>query len=667
MSSLTRVAQRPAGHDDTAHLRQRDGALRLARLGYHIVPEHEVDNHGWCSCTDVDCRKPGKHPRTKNGYKDATRDEATIRAWWQQWPRANIGFDAGASSVAIIGPDAPAWLDELRRRGLPDTVRVQTGSGPGHEHYHYQRTANCPIERVCIPGQFDIMSAGNIIAPGSVTTGPYIALTELRPVAELPPLPGWAVEMLVAEVERKSAQNAPAPRPPSTLTLSDHEILQKARAATNGHLFERLYDGDVTAHDGQDKSASGADLALLSKLAFWCRGDEAQTERLFQTSGLYRPEKWRGSYRANTLRKALSRQSFYEPPQTRPTITDIPTAHPQPSNGSRDMTPAAATAPERQTQSDPTGCVVELERIAELEQALAAERERRIAAEQRNQTMMQTLNNSTWTPAQAIAYLRAQCEYDSKIKDDTPYGEWQDINLTELSKGVPKTDPDTGEPLYDADGTPKLQTSMTKATISKALKVVEETAGAIELRERTDDRGRTRIQMRPTRATPLETMRAHAEIFVQQDRARGKHKPKDPRLAKIEPCPECGPDADVVIKSYTVCADCAAPLGDLPDERITAPFRNETVDTPPSVVAVVPTAIKTKRSTGRAGFWEARERHFADDVPDDAPFQSETVAPSPVSDDNCRRCSCSLPLPVDRQRGFHDYDCAAVPVSIGAD
>lgn len=36
-----------------------------------------------------------KVPVTRNGFKDATTDEETVRQWWEQSPRANIGIPTG--------------------------------------------------------------------------------------------------------------------------------------------------------------------------------------------------------------------------------------------------------------------------------------------------------------------------------------------------------------------------------------------------------------------------------------------------------------------------------------------------------------------------------------------------------------------------------------------
>ena len=57
-------------------------ALGYARRGWLVLPLHSMAN-GRCSCGREECASPAKHPRTAHGLKDATRDEATICAWWQ--------------------------------------------------------------------------------------------------------------------------------------------------------------------------------------------------------------------------------------------------------------------------------------------------------------------------------------------------------------------------------------------------------------------------------------------------------------------------------------------------------------------------------------------------------------------------------------------------------
>ncbi|MBZ4192713.1 MAG: DUF5906 domain-containing protein [Candidatus Contendobacter sp.] len=88
-----------------------------------------------------------------------------------------------------------------------------------------------------------------------------------------------------------SAQGKNKPRSPSvdsSLDLDDAALLDKARNARNGAIFEALWRGDLSGY-GDDHSS--ADLALLNILAFWTDRDAGKMDRLFRQSGLMR-EKW---------------------------------------------------------------------------------------------------------------------------------------------------------------------------------------------------------------------------------------------------------------------------------------------------------------------------------------------------------------------------------------
>jgi putative DNA primase/helicase len=84
---------------------------------------------------------------------------------------------------------------------------------------------------------------------------------------------------------------------PRAITRSrDSALLAKATSAKNGKKFERLYyEGDTSNYP----SASEADLALCSELAFWTDGDQEQIDRLFRGSALFR-SKWDEQHGART-------------------------------------------------------------------------------------------------------------------------------------------------------------------------------------------------------------------------------------------------------------------------------------------------------------------------------------------------------------------------------
>ncbi|MFP8958313.1 hypothetical protein ACLI4Y_16460 [Natrialbaceae archaeon A-CW3] len=98
--------------------------------------------------------------------------------------------------------------------------------------------------------------------------------------------------------------------------LSNQEVLEKARTASNGEKFDRLWSGSTVGYD----SHSEADMALCCLLAFWTGGDHHQIDRLFRQSGLVRA-KWDdvhygdgSTYGERTLERAIEHTSeFYEP------------------------------------------------------------------------------------------------------------------------------------------------------------------------------------------------------------------------------------------------------------------------------------------------------------------------------------------------------------------
>jgi len=112
--------------------------------------------------------------------------------------------------------------------------------------------------------------------------------------------------------ESDSANSHKAPSPEFTAELSDQEIIERAAGADNGEKFRRLWAGDTSGYT----SASEADAALCSLLAFWTGPDPQRIDSLFRRSALCR-EKWtkREDYRHKTIECALKdRTEFYQVP-----------------------------------------------------------------------------------------------------------------------------------------------------------------------------------------------------------------------------------------------------------------------------------------------------------------------------------------------------------------
>ncbi|MCX5653265.1 MAG: phage/plasmid primase, P4 family [Planctomycetota bacterium] len=87
-----------------------------------------------------------KRPLTTHGLKDASKDPATLKAWWAKWPDANIGIATGPGSGlfavdvdSLHGGDVSFDDLEAKHGKLPDTVVVLTGNG---RHYYLKYPAD---------------------------------------------------------------------------------------------------------------------------------------------------------------------------------------------------------------------------------------------------------------------------------------------------------------------------------------------------------------------------------------------------------------------------------------------------------------------------------------------------------------------------------------------
>lgn len=83
---------------------------------------------------------------------------------------------------------------------------------------------------------------------------------------------------------------------------NDDELVAAACRASAD--FTALMSGDLSGYDGDD---SRADMALMTRLAWWTDRDPARMERIFGRSLLARRDKWRrADYRRRTIERALA-------------------------------------------------------------------------------------------------------------------------------------------------------------------------------------------------------------------------------------------------------------------------------------------------------------------------------------------------------------------------
>lgn len=132
------------------------------------------------------------------------------------------------------------------------------------------------------------------------------------------------LSLFLEKYMKRLSRRAPAVKPPEGgSVLADGEVIRKLSREPNGERFMSLYRGDWEKQEPEDRvnwSHSEADFTLCLKLAFYCRGDMEQMDRLFRASGLMR-EKWDRktgdmTYGEITMMNAIGRcTAFYEPPE----------------------------------------------------------------------------------------------------------------------------------------------------------------------------------------------------------------------------------------------------------------------------------------------------------------------------------------------------------------
>jgi Bifunctional DNA primase/polymerase, N-terminal len=104
-----------------------EAALEYARNGIPVFPTNPLD----------------KKPLTTHGFKDASKDEAQIRAWWSKWPNAMIAAPTGAASGMWVVDldldparklDGRAMLAQLiaAHGAMPKTLAAITPRGGQH-------------------------------------------------------------------------------------------------------------------------------------------------------------------------------------------------------------------------------------------------------------------------------------------------------------------------------------------------------------------------------------------------------------------------------------------------------------------------------------------------------------------------------------------------------
>lgn len=231
-------------------------ALAYASKGFYVIPLHEPLFNDAGECTGCTCegwkrseqhhqwliskglgnkfdpnytcpeRSRGKHARIGNDWETkASIDPEQIKAWWDQWPTANIGIAPGKSGLIVL--DGDTYKENYQGNDVLTLAERQTPtalSGNGGEHWYYAMPEGKQYGNHTgdLPKWMDIRGCGSlIVAPPSLHYGGKVytwedgySLVDLDPL----PLPAKLIAVLDAA---KTAPGAKVVFTTGSATLPD--------------------------------------------------------------------------------------------------------------------------------------------------------------------------------------------------------------------------------------------------------------------------------------------------------------------------------------------------------------------------------------------------------------------------------------------------------------
>ena len=166
------------------------------------------------------CNPDDKRPLTVHGFKDASRDEAQVRAWWTRFPDAMIGIPTGEiSDVWVLDIDVdpvkgingfPLWSELIARNGeIPSTLTSITPRGGRHLFFRWQPQLTIKSTQG-VPGDgIDIRSNGGyvILPPSTRADGAQYCWDPEAGIAPIP-APGWLIALVSPRKESTGRSKA---------------------------------------------------------------------------------------------------------------------------------------------------------------------------------------------------------------------------------------------------------------------------------------------------------------------------------------------------------------------------------------------------------------------------------------------------------------------------
>ena len=155
----------------------------------------------------------------RHGVSEASLDHLVIKAWWKQWPHANIGLETTKTCVLDVdldkgGDSSIRWFETQFGR-LPKTWTAKTGSGGRHFFFKPPKgeLLKNGVRLLQKPGIDFRGHRGYVLAsPSKNLNGAYEWMPGLAPwETPLAKMPGWMLDTIRNGLKLKTRKRKDVP------------------------------------------------------------------------------------------------------------------------------------------------------------------------------------------------------------------------------------------------------------------------------------------------------------------------------------------------------------------------------------------------------------------------------------------------------------------------
>lgn len=189
-----------------------DARTLITRYNFALIPIHGVVDN-LCTCGVFNCSNIGKHPATKNGLTDATKDIEQLIKLWDKRKGLNVGIATGAvSGIFVIDIDGAIGEADIAKLGiLPATLTATTGRG---RHLFFKHPGkDIKTRRGVIGNKVDVRGDGGYVVGAGSNHATGAVYEWYNPLEDIVDAPQWLLDIVmkekVTEISAPPQINAP--------------------------------------------------------------------------------------------------------------------------------------------------------------------------------------------------------------------------------------------------------------------------------------------------------------------------------------------------------------------------------------------------------------------------------------------------------------------------